>query len=105
MRRQVFAEVDGDVVDVLVKHGERVNKGEVLARMQNIDLNVKIQQMQGQLDVAREQLANTNTPHERSEDRRQRQRTGCAASKAKFAEEQEELRVAAQTAQTQARAS
>ena len=41
VRREVFANLDGEVIDVLVKHGDMVKKGQVLAEMRNTELEVQ----------------------------------------------------------------
>jgi multidrug efflux pump subunit AcrA (membrane-fusion protein) len=56
VRREVFANMDGDVIEVLAKHGEMVKKGQLLARMRNVDLNVKIEDTHGQLEQTDAQL-------------------------------------------------
>ena len=57
VRSEVFAEVDGDVAEVFVKHGDLVTKGQQLVRMVNSDLDVDIAEAQGKLDEASQQLA------------------------------------------------
>ncbi len=55
-QRQVFAHVDGEVVDVKVDHGSVVKAGQPLVQMRNRDLEIEITGLQGQLEEAREQL-------------------------------------------------
>lgn len=47
VRREVFAPHDGEVRSVMVKHGDSVKKGQVLAQMYNSDLEVKIAATRG----------------------------------------------------------
>jgi multidrug efflux pump subunit AcrA (membrane-fusion protein) len=60
VRREVFANMDGEVTQVLVKHGDMVKKGQVLAEMRNTELQVKVTQTQGQLQSVTEQLLSAN---------------------------------------------
>ncbi len=66
VRRQVFAQVDGDVTEVLVKHGEMVKKGQTLVRMRNLKLEDdyadaygKLATTMGELHTVRQQLRST----------------------------------------------
>lgn len=60
VRREVFANLDGEVTRVLVKHGDMVKKDQVLAEMRNTDLDVNIFRTQGQLQGVTEQLQSAN---------------------------------------------
>ena len=57
IRREVFANLDGEVTDVFVKHGDQVKKGQLVAQMRNIDLEVKMSDTMGQIDAAEAQLS------------------------------------------------
>lgn len=57
VRREVFAPHDGEVRQVLVKHGDTVKKGQVLAQMYNSDLEVKIAATRGALEGNNSQLS------------------------------------------------
>jgi hypothetical protein len=57
VRRDVFATADGDVVEVLVLHGEVVKKGQVLARLRNVELNVKLADTRGQIEQTQAHLS------------------------------------------------
>ncbi len=61
VRRQVFSKLDGDVVDVPVRHGEMVKKGQLLARMQSFELDGKLTAMRGQRDAALEKRNSVRT--------------------------------------------
>lgn len=56
VRRQVFAPIDGEVIQVLVDHGQSVQAGQELLRLQNRELALKISELQGQLGRAVEEL-------------------------------------------------
>ncbi len=56
VRRQVFAEVDGDVTEVLVKHGEMVKKGQPLVQMRNLQLEDDYADAVGKLATTMEEL-------------------------------------------------
>ena len=57
IRRDVSAGVDGTVTKVYVKHGDLVKKGQILAELQNIDLDVKMTEIEGQLSQVNEDLS------------------------------------------------
>jgi multidrug resistance efflux pump len=57
IRREVFANLDGEVVEVFVKHGDKVKKGDPLAQMRSIDLEVKITEAEGQIEATKAQLS------------------------------------------------
>jgi len=56
VRRQVFAGIDGVVTEVAVEHGDLVRRGDLLARMQNTDLQVQIADVIGRRQAAQEQI-------------------------------------------------
>ncbi|HET6880203.1 MAG TPA: HlyD family efflux transporter periplasmic adaptor subunit [Pirellulales bacterium] len=56
-RRDVFAAVEGTVDRILVRHGERVKKGQVLMEMKSTDLAVAIEDVTGKLTQAEDSLA------------------------------------------------
>lgn len=60
LRRDVFAGVDGVVTDVLVKHGDKVTQGQLLARLRNTDLQVAITEVDGEITTLQEQIASLN---------------------------------------------
>lgn len=51
-RRDVYAEVDGRVVEVPVKHGQLVEPGQTLVRLEDNELEIQIQEARGQEAVA-----------------------------------------------------
>ncbi|MCA9224200.1 MAG: efflux RND transporter periplasmic adaptor subunit [Planctomycetales bacterium] len=55
-RREVFVDVDGDVMDVLVEHGAKVTKGQPLVKLRNTDLTIQMADLLGQLQSTRERL-------------------------------------------------
>jgi multidrug efflux pump subunit AcrA (membrane-fusion protein) len=59
VRREVFANMDGNIEKVMVEHGDMVKKDQVLARMRNIELSVKMAEAQGQMEQTRAQLIAT----------------------------------------------
>jgi hypothetical protein len=52
IRRQVFADVDGDVREVLVDHGVKVTKGQPLVKLRSIELESQIEEASGKLQEA-----------------------------------------------------
>ncbi len=57
IRQNVFAGVDGVVTEVKVKHGDLVSRGEVLACLRNTDLQVQLEEVEGQLEATQERVA------------------------------------------------
>lgn len=60
VRRDVFAGIDGEVVDVLVRHGDTVQKGQLLAKLRNTDLAINIREIQGKITQTQEQMTSLN---------------------------------------------
>ncbi len=56
-RGNVYAQIEGTVTRVRVKHGSKVAKGDVLAELHSTELLVKLAEVQGAELEAREQLA------------------------------------------------
>ena len=56
LRRDVFAAVEGQVDQVLVKHGQKVKAGDVLLVLRNPDLDVAISETTGKYNQARKGL-------------------------------------------------
>ncbi|MGB1926445.1 MAG: hemolysin D, partial [Rubripirellula sp.] len=52
-RREVFAPIDGEVLDVLVDHDDPVERGELLVRMINRDLEIQLTEVVGQISTNR----------------------------------------------------
>lgn len=52
----VYVEVEGTLKEVLVEPGQQVVAGEVLARLENIDLKIEIAQLRGQRNATRARL-------------------------------------------------
>jgi putative peptide zinc metalloprotease protein len=52
----VYVEVEGTLRELLVEPGEKVAAGQVLARLENIDLEIEIAELQGQRNAAQAQL-------------------------------------------------
>jgi multidrug efflux pump subunit AcrA (membrane-fusion protein) len=56
LRRDVFANLDGTVDEILVKHGQKVKADEIVANLRNTDLDVAIEKVNGEINATREQL-------------------------------------------------
>jgi hypothetical protein len=56
VKRDVFVPVDGDVIDVKVQDRDFVEKGDLLVKLRNTDLEVKYQDVLGQIQVKRSRL-------------------------------------------------
>ncbi|MFK8110790.1 MAG: efflux RND transporter periplasmic adaptor subunit [Rubripirellula sp.] len=50
-RREVFAPIDGEVRQVLVEHNSEVKQGDTLVVLKNPDLEIQIEETQGQLNT------------------------------------------------------
>ena len=59
IRRDVFANIGGVVDSVGVKHGDTVKKGQVLATLHNVDLQVAKDEILGEIATTFEQIAST----------------------------------------------
>lgn len=57
IKRQVFAAIDGEVVDVLVQRNSVVQKGQVLVQMRNPDVDIQLEELNGQLRSTRAERA------------------------------------------------
>jgi multidrug efflux pump subunit AcrA (membrane-fusion protein) len=55
-KREVFAMLDGEVINVKVEHGQMVTKGAVLVELRNTDLESEMFKLQGELQATRENL-------------------------------------------------
>jgi hypothetical protein len=49
IRQQVFAAIDGEVVEVLVQRNSKVEKGDLLVRLRNPDVDMQLEELDGQL--------------------------------------------------------
>lgn len=56
VRRDVFAGIDGRVEEVLVRHGDHVVKGQVLARLRSVPLEEQRSQLHGRFAETREEI-------------------------------------------------
>lgn len=56
-RRQIFAAIDGEVIDVLVDHRDQVKAGQELIRLRNRDLEIQMTDLQGQLQTTLKERA------------------------------------------------
>lgn len=65
-RRQIFAGVDGEVVDVLVDHRQQVAAGDVLVRLRNSDMDVQITEVEGELRTTLEEMRSNEMQRSRS---------------------------------------
>jgi hypothetical protein len=59
-RRDVFARIDGDVINVPVSHGQMVQTGDLLVELVNNDLAEELQRLIGRQKTNQEQLSATN---------------------------------------------
>ena len=57
IKRQEFASIDGEVVDVLVQRNSLVKKGDLLVEMRNPDVDIQLEELNGQLRSTRAELA------------------------------------------------
>ncbi|MGI9470090.1 MAG: biotin/lipoyl-binding protein [Rubripirellula sp.] len=52
-RREIFAPIDGEVVDVLVDHNDPVKKGDALVRLRNREIEIQLADINGQILTTR----------------------------------------------------
>jgi len=64
----VYVEVEGTLEEIRVEPGQQVEAGEVLARLDNIDLEIEIAQLRGQRDASRARLRSLRQIRFRDED-------------------------------------
>lgn len=75
-QREVFAEIDGVIEEVFVKHADTVEKGQLLVRLENTDLEILIKRNLGEIGAARERIDSIRAGlHEASRQRDERQET------------------------------
>lgn len=56
LRRDVFAGVDGQVIDVRVKHADKVTQGDLLVRLRDTAIEIGMKEIEGQIDTTVEQI-------------------------------------------------
>ena len=54
----VYVDVEGTLEEVFVEPGERVEKGQLLARLDNVELELEIERLRGEREAAQAQLDN-----------------------------------------------
>jgi multidrug efflux pump subunit AcrA (membrane-fusion protein) len=59
-RRDVFARIDGDVVNVPVRHGQMVARGELLAELNSPELAEELERLLGRQKTVHEKISSTN---------------------------------------------
>jgi hypothetical protein len=59
-RRDVFARIDGDVINVPVRHGQMVSRGEVLAELNSPELAEEFERLLGRQKTVQEKILSTN---------------------------------------------
>ena len=57
VQRQVYAHIDGEVEEVLVKHGDVVKQDDPVVKLRNRDLEIKREELSGQWDVTNRRIA------------------------------------------------
>ena len=60
-RRHVFATASGVVQEVLAGHGEQVEQGAVLVRLDNSDLSRSLEEVLGQIQIVRQQISSVSS--------------------------------------------
>jgi hypothetical protein len=56
-RRHVFSQADGVVDELLARHGSRVRRGETLAKLRSSEIELKLLEVQGELEATAKKLA------------------------------------------------
>jgi multidrug efflux pump subunit AcrA (membrane-fusion protein) len=86
-RQEVFAPRDGQVIKLAVEHGQHVKAGSVLAEMASPELELDIQRVQGEYEMARKKLAEVESTILQSGTSKER----SSSRAGQLAAEQEEL--------------
>ena len=93
--RHVFANIDGVIEDVLVEHGDSVDKGDSLLKIQNLELDQQIQSTIGKIDeleeiiaAARSAMSDRNT---RSDQQQQQENVSALKAQLKSVKRELEL--------------
>ncbi len=68
LRRNLFAPSDGVVEEVLVQHGEKVAKGDVLLRLRNAALDLDHSRLSGELQTAQARLSAVRSARSRPQE-------------------------------------
>lgn len=61
LRSRVFVPVDGTVSKILVKHGAKVKKGEILIKLENLELETRSAELNGKIDELEQNIRSTET--------------------------------------------
>ena len=72
-RRIIFSRADGIVKDVKFDQGEKVQAGETLIELEDVDLEIQRQDSEGRLDVLKEEIERLNAQAQRTGNRRGQQ--------------------------------
>ena len=56
-KREVFAPMPGEVIDVMADNGSKVNEGDILVQMRNPTLEIQKKDIEGKYNAAQEQLS------------------------------------------------
>jgi multidrug efflux pump subunit AcrA (membrane-fusion protein) len=59
-RRDIFARIDGDIVNVPVRHGQMVQRGDLLAELSSPDLAEEFERLRGRQKTVQEKITSTN---------------------------------------------
>ena len=70
-RQRVFSDQNATVRTVHVEHGDPVAKGDALLELENVELEIQIEQLTGELESIRERLAGSRSIRIRQRDDRQ----------------------------------
>src|SRR5439155_11781369 len=94
LRRDVFANLDGTVDKILVKHGDAVQGEQIVAHLRNTDLDVAIEKVIGDINATREQLSSVERQQREVDPRKPGaldERTRLAGERAQLLQKQESL--------------
>lgn len=78
IQREVFSRVSGDIMDVMVDHADMVKVGTPLVKMRSTDLELKIEDLEGQRNASQKQVHALNDQLARAS--RESQRNGPDAT-------------------------
>ncbi|MEM9586308.1 MAG: biotin/lipoyl-binding protein [Planctomycetota bacterium] len=61
VQQQIFAKIDGEVEEILVRTNQQVKKGDVLLKMRNPDLEIELTELIGQIQTTQSEIFRVTT--------------------------------------------
>src|SRR6056297_520397 len=90
VRREVFANIDGEVIDVLVKENDVVEEGQVLVKLRNPEVDIELADLQGEIQTKNAEISRLDA---QMKDRRSMERSEQTALEVEKYKLQTEMRI------------